>query len=418
MQEAKSFDWTTDVKEVSVRDWKDRFAWVEEPYVSPDGETIASIVNIEDGVFTVCENGETWENEYDKIWGLHPLVDGRFAAMVSSDEEWTLSIGGREWENWFDFIWDLKASRDGSSISLTFQKDMEYAMAVNDTPWNNTYENINEAVLGSAGTTAAAVQIGSMAAADVNAFQQGLFSCAVNGKTIDKKFLNVWDISIDSAGKNVAYGARTSRTDYVVAVNDIVWDTKFQSVWKPVFIPGGSQVIAPVKTEGRWMLYRDGEKFWKTPYSQLWKLRVAEKSGDIAAIACVKFGVWTIVENDRPWNMTADQMISDLFYSDDGSTLVAVLKDRGFWTLAVNQKKWNLMADKVFDPCISADGSIVAAAIEKQGRYFLAVNNRILPDDYEFMACPVISPDNGKLILKTLKNGVYRRSILSVDKIL
>ena len=111
-------------------------------------------------------------------------------------------------------------------------------------------------------------------------------------------------------------------------------------------------------------------------------------------------------------------MISDLFYSKDGSTLVAVLKDKGFWTLAVNQKKWDLAADKVFNPCISSDGKIVSAVIERQGQYFLVVNNHVIPNGYDFMATPVISPDNTKILQKAVKDGVYQRMIMSIDKIL
>ena len=187
MEENKSFDWSTDLKEVPVREWEDRFTWVEEPYVSPDGETIASIVNVEEGVFTVCENGETWDKEYDKAWSLRPLPDGKFAACVSSDEEWTLSISGNEWENWFDFIWNLQVNQDGSSLSLAVQKDMEYGMAVNDKPWDQMYENINEMVLSDTGSSAAVVQVTSMVQADIEVFKNGIFSCAVNGKAIDKK---------------------------------------------------------------------------------------------------------------------------------------------------------------------------------------------------------------------------------------
>jgi hypothetical protein len=145
---------------------------------------------------------------------------------------------------------------------------------------------------------------------------------------------------------------------------------------------------------------------------------VSQTTGNIAAIASNKFGKWTIAENDRTWDMTVDQMISELFYSRDGSTLVAIFKDKEVWTLAVNQKKWNLAADKVFHPCINPDGSIVCVVIEKQGQYFLVVNNVIIPTGYDFMATPVISPDNTKILQKSLKNGVYQRIIISLDKLL
>jgi len=170
MEESKSFDWSTDLKEIPVREWEDQFNWVEEPYISLDGETIASIVNVEEGVFTVCENGEAWDAEYDKAWNLRPLPTGKFAACVNRDDEWTLSIGGNEWENWFDFIWNLQMNHDGSCLSLAVQKDSEYGMAVNDTPWENMYDNISEMVLSDAGSTAAVVQVSQLGQADIEGF--------------------------------------------------------------------------------------------------------------------------------------------------------------------------------------------------------------------------------------------------------
>lgn len=416
MEENKSIDWSTDVKEIPVREWEDRFAWVEEPYVSSDGETIASIVNVEEAVFTVCENGEVWDKEYEKAWGLRPLPDGKFAACVSSDEEWTLSVGGTEWENWFDFIWDLQVTHDGSGISLAVQKDSEYGMAVNDKPWDTMYENINEMVLSEGGRSAAVVQVSSMGQADIEMFKQGIFSCAVDGRTFEKNFLNIWDISFDSTCENVAYGIRLNRTDYSIAVNDAAWDRQFQSVWKPVFMSRGTSVIAPVKLGGKWMIYQDAQPFWKNKYNQIWRLAVSPATGNIAAIASTEFGKWTVVENDTPWNLAAGQMISDIFYSTDGSTLAAILKDKEVWSLAVNQKNWNLSADKVFNPCISPDGSVVAVVIEKKGQYFLAVNHRIISKGYDFMADPVISPDNTKILQKAVKDGVYQRRVISLDK--
>ena len=418
MEENKSIDWSTDLKEIPVREWEDQFGWVEEPYVSPDGETIASIVNVEEGVFTVCENGETWEKEYDKAWGLRPLPNGKFAACVSSDEEWTVCVSGTEWENWFDFVWNLQMNKDGSSLSMAVQKDSEYGMAVNDTPWETMYENINEMVLSDGGKSAAVVQVASMGQADIQTFKQGIFSCAVGGQVSEKTFLNIWDISFDPSGEKVAYGVRLDRTNYSIAVGDTVWDKQFQSVWKPIFLQDGTSVIAPVKQAGKWMIFKDAQPFWTRQYSQIWRLELSKKTGNVAAIASPEFGKWTVVENDTPWNLRVGQMISEIFYSDDGSALVAILKDEDTWTLAVNQKKWALGADKVFNPCISPDGSVVAVVIERQGQYFLAVNNQIVSTGYDFMAAPVISPDNTKILQKALKDGVYQRLVISTDKIL
>ncbi|MCK5099733.1 MAG: Tmc redox complex protein TmcD, partial [Desulfobacteraceae bacterium] len=92
MKDKNAWDWQTTNKEIPVKEWKDRFNWIEDLHVSPDGEKIASIVNTDEAEFNVCVNGEIWEETLEKAWGLRFLPDGRLAAMVSNDEEWTICV--------------------------------------------------------------------------------------------------------------------------------------------------------------------------------------------------------------------------------------------------------------------------------------------------------------------------------------
>ena len=45
MTNLTDWDWETPEKQVAMKDWTDRFRWVEEPYASPDGEKVAAIVD-------------------------------------------------------------------------------------------------------------------------------------------------------------------------------------------------------------------------------------------------------------------------------------------------------------------------------------------------------------------------------------
>jgi len=413
MEKQKSWDWNTDLKEIPVGEWKTRFNWVEDFNVSPDGETIASIVNVDEAAFQICVNGDLWDAEYEKIWGLKPLPDNGFAALVNTDEEWTLTVNNTEWSSRFDFLWDFQITPDGKHIGLAFQKDEEYGMVIDDRPWDQVYANMAGMTLSDTGTSAAIVQIAPMKAADVDSFKKGLFSIAIDGTAFDKTFLNIWDISFDPTGHHLAVGIRLNREAYTIAKNDIIWDRTFQGVWKPVFL-NSENVLAPVRDAGKWKLFKDNEPFWKKGYDQLWKITLSPATDDIAAIVANSFGKWSVAVNDTVWNITCDTMISDIFYSDNGSCLVAVIKNKGFWDLAVNQTQWNLCADKIFTPSISPDGSLVAVVVEKQGKYHLVVNNKIIAGNYEFLANPVFSPDQSKILVKGIEKGVYKRGILSI----
>ncbi|MGD2011432.1 MAG: WD40 repeat domain-containing protein, partial [Desulfobacterales bacterium] len=142
MAEEQSWDWETGEKRIPFAEWKENFRWVEEPYTSPDGEKIAAIVNIDEGEFSVCVNGETWEAVFDKIWHLRFTSTGRPTAIVSEMGEWTMADDGTAWENKFGYIWNPIYSADGRRIAVAFQQDMQYGMALNDTPWKETYSNI------------------------------------------------------------------------------------------------------------------------------------------------------------------------------------------------------------------------------------------------------------------------------------
>ncbi|MCG8632497.1 MAG: Tmc redox complex protein TmcD, partial [Desulfobacterales bacterium] len=340
MEEKQSWDWSTQLKEIPLKEWESRFNWVEDICISRDGESIAGIVNLDEMAFGICENGELWEGEHEKAWSLKALPDNRFAACVCVDEEWGLMVDGKAWENRFDFIWHLCATPDGAHVGLAFQNDMEYGMAVDDSLWESTYENMTGMVLGQQGRTAAVVQAEPMAAADVAAFSQGLFTVAVDGRISGERYLNAWDIAFDATGEHQAWAVRLDREQYSIAVNDTVWDNRFQAVWAPVFCDREKSVAAPVRNGGKWQLYKNDALFWTGKYENIWRLLANPANVGLAAVVAPAFGRWGVAENDIVWPVTWDTMVRDIYYSEDGNVLLAVFKDRGYWGLAKDGKPW------------------------------------------------------------------------------
>jgi hypothetical protein len=415
MKDERTWDWQTPKKEIPVKEWQDRFNWIEEGNVSPDGEKIASIVNCDEAEFTICVNGDTWDETFEKTWSLRFLPDGRLAALVSNDEEWTACIDGISWETKFDYIWDLKSTPDGSSIGAAVQKDSKYGMAVNDIVWDHLYENITGMVLSDQGTTAAIVQVDPLGQADIDVFGSGVFAAAKDGVAQPQKFINIWDLSFDSKGEQIAYAVRGKGFEYSLVKNDIPWNKNFQFVWKPKFVDKDNSIIAPVRQGEKWRLFKDGTPLWSKWFMQLWELEVHDKTQKIAAIVSDKYGKWGVWENEKPWDFCCDAMISDLFYSENGSKLVAVFKNKGHWDIAVNGKPWNIKADKLWSPVFSPDNEICATRMEKKGKYYLVVNGKTYPKQFDMVFEPRISPDNDKVLLKSIHNGIYSRQILDLD---
>jgi len=101
MTDTSNWDWETKEKLVSdLNEWKSSYNWVEEPYVSPDGEKIAAIVNTDDMEFNVCENGKAWEIEepFEKAYSLRYSPDGRLIVLAAADDEWKPVVDGKPWE--------------------------------------------------------------------------------------------------------------------------------------------------------------------------------------------------------------------------------------------------------------------------------------------------------------------------------
>ena len=111
MKSPESWDWETGRKEVPFSSWQDQYEWVEEPQSSPDGESVAAIVKTGESEFNVCVNGDTWDSPFEKIWHLRCSPNGRMAAIVSENGEWTLAVDGVAWESRFGFVWETPFQR-------------------------------------------------------------------------------------------------------------------------------------------------------------------------------------------------------------------------------------------------------------------------------------------------------------------
>ena len=109
MHNSDSWDWDAEKRLVTdTGQWRNKFDYIEEPYVSPDGEKIAAIVKDEEAMaFNVCVNDTVWESTFDKIWYLRFSPDNRPTALVSDTGEWTVAVDDVAWENRFDYVWDL-----------------------------------------------------------------------------------------------------------------------------------------------------------------------------------------------------------------------------------------------------------------------------------------------------------------------
>ena len=224
MPTKSDWDWELGHREITdVAQWQHQYNWVEEPYVSPNGEKLAAIVNLAEGEFNVCVNGDVWETTFEKIWNLRFAPDGRLAALVSDVGEWTVAVDGTAWDNKFGYVWNLMFSPNGKNIAVAVQQDMAYGMALNDVAWPETFSNMTNPTLSPDGaSTAAAVQV--VAFPSVSPFvgpRQGIRERIARAARRPGSSIRSWICSISvkinacSADKGAAKSNATSRDNSV-----------------------------------------------------------------------------------------------------------------------------------------------------------------------------------------------------------
>ena len=194
MIDKTKWDWTPGRKQVAdLQHWHQAYNWVEELQASPDGEKVAAVVNLDEAEYTICVNGQTWENIYDRIWCPRYSPDGRMTALVSETGEWTIAVDDLSWENKFGYVWDLAFSSNGEHIAAAVQQDMTYGMVKDDVPWDKTYSNLTNPTLSPDGSkTSASVQVVDFAEGEIHKFQEGTYTAALEGNSWDITFVNVW----------------------------------------------------------------------------------------------------------------------------------------------------------------------------------------------------------------------------------
>jgi hypothetical protein len=425
MEMSNDWNWNTGKRIIAeFGKWETAFDWVEEPYVSPDGEKIAAVVKTGEMEFSVCVNGQPWETTFDKIWYPRFAPDGRLTAIVSDTGAWTLALDGAAWEETFDYLWDTTWTPDGGKIVCKAQQGMKYLLVKDGAPWGeSSFANIGHTAVSPDGSRlAAVVQTEEFSEGDIFKFQEGCYTVAVNGHAWERNFINAWETSFSANNQHVATEVRLSLYDYSIAVDGHTWDATYPSVWKPVFNPNDTTVSAPVKVAGAWSLACDGQPLWTNKYVQLWHHMYSPDGRRIAAIAAPKFGRWTMAVDDQPWPVTFGDFVDEAVFSPDGQRLACVGVENKQHRIVVDGQPWADGGDMAWQPVFSPDSQHVAARLAKQGQYSILVDGKPLKKTFERVWDPVFSPDSRHIMVRALEgrgaDAVYTRTVLPLTEIL
>jgi len=417
MGKISSWDWETGQRTVvESLSPLEGHGWQEEPYVSPDGETIAAIVQVGEGEFSIRTNNSVWEATFEKIWYPKFSPDGRLTAVCQQDMEWVLAVDGETVGETTDYVWDTMFSEDGSKIATMYKSMEQYGMAVDGEVWENLYENVNQPVFSKDGAhTAGVAQIDSMDAADLEAFKRGVYTVVVDGKPWDRKFVNVWSPRFNADGTSVAATVRTSVYTNTIAVDGTVWDKTFNQVWEPVFCPKGG-VVAPVREAGKWGVAKDGAMLWEPRYIQCLELQYDASGEKLWAIVATSYGQFTACVNNAPWGESFSTA-NDLVVSPNGQRAGILTSEYNEdFRIVVDGTAWSGTYDMAWPVVFSPDSRNVATKVEKNGRYTILINGKPFEKDFEAVWCPIFSEDGNKVLIRAIENNSYVRIVADVDK--
>jgi hypothetical protein len=410
-----NWDWQTKEKLIcNVDEWKENFSLVHEFIVSPDGEKIAAITEIEDKKITPSINGKIWDETFERVCFLNFLPDNSLACLVLKNYEWTLAVDGKLLEETFDYAWNLQSY--GGNIAFNIKKTDSYGVCVNGKIWDNLFFDARDLFISPDGKkTACYVRTKNPQVLDIFSFKEGVWTVAVDGIAWDRNFISVYGLNFSNEGK-VAATVRLSQQEFTVSVDGNLWDEIFPNAWEPVFV-NEEDVCVPVKTDKGWMLFLNGKPFWNKSFVQLWNQRVSPDRKHIAAVVSPEFGKWTVAVDGILWKKTFSQAVLPPIFSSDGKRIAAVVRDNHKWTVAVDGEPWKEAFDRVWTPQFSPDGKNILAKAEKEGFFFIVLDGRIGKDTFDMLWEPIFSPDGDKVLVRCIKNGKYYRKVLTLGEI-
>jgi hypothetical protein len=411
------WDWSAGNRQIAdLADWHSAYDYMEEPYVSPDGVRVAAIVKTPDETYGIRVNDELRPEQFDKIWNLRFGPDGRLRAIVSDGGEWTLCIEGDAWQNRFDYIWSVQASRDGEILGAAVQSGGEYRAVVDDRVWENGFAAISDVTLSPEGRHLAAVAPQkTIKEGDIFGFQEGCYALVLDGSVMAPHLVNIWQPQFSPDGSQVAAAARLNLYEYSVLSEEGLWPQTFACVWSPRFHPRTGEVTAPVKTSKGWLLMAKKGAVWDRAYKMITDHRYAPDGSATAAIVAPKYGKWTVAVDGSPWPHAVDGVIADLTVSTHNRRVACSAQNRGAWTIIVDGRPWSTRWDRVGQPVFNGNGEHVAARVEKGGKKTLVIDGKALTETYETIWDPVWGPDQDRILLRAItEEGCVIRRVISL----
>ena len=117
-------EWT---KAVDDKLWDARWNDCVLPAIfSEDGKHLAAIVK-SDNRWSIAEDGQAWSQDYDMVWDPVFSPDGETVmTKVENGGRYSINANGREWGTRFDAMWEPAFSPDGKMVLVRGVEDGKF----------------------------------------------------------------------------------------------------------------------------------------------------------------------------------------------------------------------------------------------------------------------------------------------------
>ncbi|MFO8032738.1 MAG: WD40 repeat domain-containing protein [Desulfohalobiaceae bacterium] len=336
--------WTLRVQDQA---WPEEYEYIWDTKFSQDGSVIAAAIK-QDGAYAMALNGEAWQNQFVNAMGFTLSRNGQRSACVvqsrSLDEGdidtfaqgiYTVALNGQAWEKSFLNVWDPVLDPLGEHVAATVRLNrQEYSIAVDGQPWEQSF--------GMAWAPSFNPVTGQVLAPVKTPGGWGL---AQNGEIIwEGRFLQLWQQTICSQGKNIAAIAAPEFGQFTVAQNDKPWTHTYPVITDLVLSPQGERAAAI------------GRSGWES----------MENDSQLG------LQQWQIIVDDRPWDGWWDRAFKPVF-SPDGEHLAIRVENNGKYTLLLDNRPYPREFSMLWDPVFSPDSKKILLRARDGNKYLRIV---------------------------------------------
>lgn len=338
------------------------------------------------GAWTLRVQDEAWPEEYEYIWDTKFSEDGQvIAAAVKKDGAYAMALNGAAWQTYFVNATGYTLSSNGKGSACVVQTqsldegDIEsfaqgiFSVALNGQAWARSFLNVWDPALD---------PLGEHVAATVRLNRQE-YSIAVNGQPWEQAFSAAWNPCFNPSTGQVLAPVKTPGGWGLARDGEIIWEGRFLQLWQQTICSQGKNIAAIAAPEfGKFTVVKN-DRPWTHTYPVVTDLTLSPQGQRIAAIGRSGWDTleqdsqlglqqWQIIVDDGPWSGWWSRVFKPVF-SPDGEHVALRVENQDRYTLLLDNKPYKQEFSMLWDPVFSPDSRKILLRARQGDKYLRIV---------------------------------------------